>query len=35
MCPALVSYLGFNIMGGLSLLMVLLLTRGGVGKGVF
>ena len=35
MCPALVSYLGFNIMGGLSLLMVLLLTPGGVGKGVF
>ena len=29
MCPGLVSYLGFNVLGGLSLLLVLLLTPGG------
>ena len=33
MCPALVSYLGFNVMGGLSLLLVLLHTPGGGGGG--
>ena len=34
MCPGLVSYLGFNVLGGLSLLLVLLLTPGGGGEGV-
>ena len=33
MCPGLVSYLGFNVMGGFSLLLVVLLTPGGVGGG--
>ena len=33
MCPGLVSYLGFNVLGGLSLLLVLLLTPGGGGGG--
>ena len=33
MCPGLVSYLGFNVMGGLSLLLVLLLTPGRGGGG--
>ena len=28
MCPGLLSYLGFNVMGALSLLLVLLLTPG-------
>ena len=36
MCPGLLSYLGFNVMGALSLLLVLLLTpvegRGGVSE---
>ena len=33
MCPGLLSYLGFNVMGALSLLLVLLLTPGEGGGG--
>ena len=34
MCPGLLSYLGFNVMGASSLLLVLLLTPGEGGGGV-